>query len=363
MLKYLIVFVFCYLNSMAQDPDTLLTSILRLENDTEIVNQLYTQGFDLIDKNPQSAYKYAQNCERISQKTKSLKHISKSTNLLGILFYKKRNYKKALIYFEKYLAGTKAVNNNLGEAFAYTNIGNTFSQLKQFGKAEHYYLLAIEYYNALNNKAELANGLINLGVLKHEQKQLDAAYENYLKALETGRTLNNYEINAICLNNLAQVFSDAGNYDKALANNYDALELRELMGLEIDMADSYLSIAEIALKQKNVELALENLNLALVLCNKHDYFEGKIVYHKLASEFYSQKNDFHLAYQNLKLFTQLNDSLLRFQSEEPVYDFEENVPEISDTNYNADTIRNKSLIILLLLITIFISYTYFKNKR
>lgn len=363
MLKYLIVFIVFGLNMLGQDLDTLLTSILRIENDTEIVNQLYKQGFDLIDKNPQIAYTYAQNCERIAKKCKSPKHISKSDNLFGILFYKKGNYKKALTHFEKYLSANKAIKNILGMAYGFTNLGNTYLQLKQFKKAENYYLLAIEYYNALNNKVELANGLINLGVLKHEQKQLEAANENYEKALETGKELNNYEIKAICLNNLAQVLSDKGDYDKAMAYNYDALELREMMGLEVDMSDSYLSITDIALKQRNLELAEENLNLALVLINKLVYYEGKMVYHKLTSELYSLKNNYQLAYQNLKIFTQLNDSLLLLQSEEPIYGFEEDFLEPID-NYTYDSpLKNKSLLVLLLILITFISYMIYKNKR
>lgn len=363
MLKYLIVLFFCGLNVFGQDHDTLLTNILRIENDTELVNQLYTQGFDLVDKNPQLAYKYAQNCEKVSRKSKSGRHISKSDNLLGILFYKKGNYKKALIYFDKYLSANKAINNVLGIAYGFTNLGNTYLQLKQFQKAESYYLSAIQYYNDLNNKIELANGLINLGVLKHEQKQLDAAQENYEKALETGKELNNYEIKAICLNNLAQIFSDKGNYEKALAYNYDALELRELMGLEVDISDSYLSIAEIALKQNNLELAEENLDPALRLCNKLEYNEGKMLYHKLAADLYAQKNNYQLAYQNLKYFTQLNDSLLLIQSEEAVYDFEEDCLVPIEDTYEFDKISNKPMIILLLIIIVFISYIIFKNKR
>lgn len=363
MLKYFISFLLFSVHLPAQDPDTLLTTILRIENDTEKVNQLYTQGFDLIDKNPKMAYIFAQNCDKIAQKSKSLRHISKSYNLLGILFHKQGNYKKAQSYFEKYLTTATALNNTLGVAFSFNNLGQIYLQLKQFQKAERYYLKAIEHYNTLNNRIELANGLINLGVLKHEQKQLDAAYENYEKALETGKTLNNYEIKAICLNNLAQLFSDKGNYEKAMAYNYDALELRELMGLEVDISDSYLSIAEIALRQKNTALAEENLNLALELCNKLEYHEGKMIYYKLASELYSQKNNYQLAYQNLKHFTQLNDSFLLLKSEEPISELEEDVLEsIDDYPYN-DSLKNKSLLVLLLILITFISYMIFKNKR
>ena len=268
MLRYFIVFIFCAVNLAAQDPDTLLGTILRLENDTERVNQLYKQGFDLVDKNPQLAYAYAQNCEKAAKKNKSKKHIAKSKNLLGRLFYMHGHYKRAVTYFEEYLHGSIALNNTLDIAFGYMNLGNAYMQLEHYDKVEYFYLKAIHYYNILNNRAQIANCLGNLAVLKHHQKQLDAAFENYQKAFEIGKELYDYEIKANCLNNMAQIFSDKGNYEKALAYNYDALELRELMELETDVSDSYFSIAEIALKQKNTTLAEENLDLALQICNR-----------------------------------------------------------------------------------------------
>lgn len=363
MLKYLLLFIFCGMNLLGQDPDTLLTTILRIENDTECVNQLYDQGYDLIDKNPKLAYVYAQNCEKIALKSKSIWHISRSYNLLGILFYKQGNFKKAKAYFEQHLSTSKALNNQLGIAFSLTNLGHIHLQLKQYDYAEKNYLMALEYHNILHNKTEVANGLINLGVVKHEQKQLEAAYENYEKALQTGKELNNYEIKAISLNNLAQVFLDKGEYEKAMAYNYDALELRELMGLEVDMVDSYLSIADIALKQKNPELALENLNLALGLCNKHEYSEGKMTYHKLASELYSQQNNYQVAYQHLKTYTQLNDSLMLMQNIDSYYEFNEAFSQpIEDDTYDG-SIKNKFFMVVLLILIIFISFIIFKNKR
>jgi len=363
MLKYLIVFIISSQILSAQEADTMLNKILDIENDTERVNQLYTRGFDLVDKNPQLAFKYAQNCELTARKSKSPRHISKSYNLSGILFYKQGDLKKSLFYFRKYLVSTQELNNGLGVAFSLTNLGHIYLQLKQFPKAEKHYLLALEYYNAQNNKIELANGLINLGVLKHEQNQLDAAFENYQTALQMGIALNNYDIKAICLNNIAQVYFDKGDFGKALSYNFDALEIREIMGLEADLADSYLSIAEITIKQGDLALAQENLDSALELCNKLEYYEGKMTYHKLLAELYYLKNNYQLAYQNLKVFTQLNDSIITFQEDEPLYDLEENRQEPIEEDFEFDKITNKPMMFLLLIIIIFISYIIFKNKR
>jgi tetratricopeptide (TPR) repeat protein len=361
MLRYLIVFLICGPELLAQDPDTLLNRILLIQNDTEKVNQLYTTGFDLIDKDPQLAYTYAVNCESSAQKTRSPKHISKSLNLSGILFLKQGYYKRSLQYFERYMAAAKAMNDPAALGIAYRNLGNIYLRLEEFEKAEYYWLLALEHYNKLNNKTEVANELINLGVLKHEQNQLDAAFRNYEKALETGKELNNYEIKEICLNNMAQIFFDQGNYEKALAYNYEALELRDLMGLDVDKTDSYLSIAEIALQQKDLALAEENLKSALKLCKELDYLEGKVAYHKLASELFEQKKDYRSAYENLKLHGLLNDSLLSLNEEEPVLELKENAVPIP--HLKTASVPNLWLLSLLSLFLVIIPFVLIRYKR
>lgn len=358
---YLIVFIFFFrlASAFGQDPDTLLSSILQIENPTRRVDELYRYGYYLLDKDPQLAYEYARHCEAAAQKSGSLYDLSKSNNLSGQLFCNQGNYKKALDHFEKYMAISKELNDTLLLAYASTNLGNIFLRLNQFQKAEHYFLSAIGFYNFLHSDIELANGLINLGALNHTQGQLDAALNNYEKALDIGKKLNEYDIRSICLNNIAQVFSDKGELEKALAYNYDALELRDLMGADIDVSDSYLSIAEVALKQNNPELAEENLGLALTLCDKLAYAEGKMTYHQLASELYAQKENYQLAYEHLKQAGELKDNLLALQEEESA-DISEETPVASHPKH---VITGWWLLILLSLLLIIIPFILFRYKR
>lgn len=361
MIKYFIAFILFPFTISAQDPDTLISSILNITNDTARANKLYTVGFDLIDKDPPLSFKYAQYCNKAAMKSQSLPHISKSNNLLGILYFKYGEYNKALACFENYLSNSIKLNNKLGIAFAYTNLANIYLKTKQFVKTEEYFLKALDYYNELNNKIEVANSLINLGVLKNERQQLDAAYEFYEKALQTGIALNNYEIKAICLNNIAQVYFDKGNYDKALAYNYDALELREIMGLDVDRSDSYLSIAEIDLKIKDLVNAELHLDTAFKLCVETENYEGKLKYYRLKSELEAGKDNFKAAYENLQIYNRMNDSLQIAQDNQSDY----KLPAVETINAPSIELpfRNLWLIILIAISAFTILFTTFKNKR
>lgn len=361
MLRFFIVFIFCGFKLLSQDADTLLTTILRIENDTLRVNQLYSKGFDLVDKNPQLAYAYALNCEKAAKKSKSIAHISKSKNLLGILFYTHGHYKRAVVYFEEYLKGSLALNNTIGIAFGYMNLGNAYMSLEEFDKVEHFYLKAIYYYNILNSKNDVANGLTNLGVLKQLQEQWDAALENYQKAFEIGKELSDYNIKANCLNNMAEIFFKKGDYERALAYNNDALELREFMDLDVDISDSYLNVAEISLKQKNIALAEENLDLALQICNKTGYIQGKIKYYKLFSELQEQKNNYQSSIEYFKLYTQLKDSVRLTEGDELKFNFKETIdPQFTHTE---SPIKNKWLLTFVSLLLIIIPFILIRYKR
>lgn len=361
MLRYFIVFLFLNYAVFGQNPDSVVNAAIQIDNDTQRVNYLYMYGLYFMESDPSLASVCVKNTESAALKSKSLRHLSKSYNLSGILFSKTGQYKKALAYFEKYMKVNASLNDTSLLADGFTSLGNIYLHLKQLQKAENCFLSALNYYNRLNDKLQVAYELINLGVVKHHQKQLTAAKEHYEKALIISKELNNYDIKEICLNNLAQIFSDLGDLEKAIAYNYDALELRELMGLDVNMADSYLSIAEVALKQKNTELAEENLNLAIVLCNQLNYYEGKMIYYKHLSELYSQKNNYQSAYENLKLYQQMNDTFLLMQTEEPVEEFE----EITEPNYNytKPALKNSWLLMLVSLLLIIIPFTLIRYKR
>ena len=75
-----------------------------IPNDTERVNQIYKAGFEMRNSNPELAYQYAIVCEAEAVKSNSDKHLAKSYNLLGVLFFKKGNYQQAIKFQKKALS-------------------------------------------------------------------------------------------------------------------------------------------------------------------------------------------------------------------------------------------------------------------
>lgn len=363
MIRYCILLLLFSSTLIAQDADTLLPRILQMENDTEKVNQLYSTGFSLRNKDPQLAYIFAKHCETAALHCSSKKHLAKSYNLLGVLYYKKGNFKTALNYHQNALQLRLKCNDVLGIANSETNLGNIYSDIKLYPQAEAAYLKALEAYNQLNDKVRGANCLINLGILKQNLNQLDAAFENYSMALKIAESIHDYDIKILCLNNLAVIYGLKGDYDKAISYNEDALKLKELTDNTIEKADSYLNLAMIYVAKKEFDKAKFYIDTAYAIGNAYDYFGVKHQACKTYSHYYSLSGNYELAYQWLYKFDKINDSIQVFQSAaQKDHDFTELEQDVFRSP-SQNHINNLWVIISVLALLIIIPFFILRNKR
>ena len=347
----------------AQQSDTLLTRILALKNDTVKVNQLYKQGFSLRNSDPKLAFYYANLCEEKALVSGSKKHLAKSYNLLGVLFYKKGDYTKSLAYHQKALGIRTAIKDKLGVALSQTNLGNIYTDLQLFERAENSYLDALEVYRETGDEKRAADCLINLGVLKQTLKQNDAAFENYVLALKLAEKLNDYEMRSLCLNNMAQVFFDKGIYEKSIAYNEDALKIRNLMDNNLEVADSYLNLAANYIRVKDYKKAIEYLDTAYAIGTRYQYYEALQTAFSSYSDYYFQLKNYEQAYYWLRKYQMSKDSIMTEQSaREAEFDF--NLPEtIGHASVKKQELHNLWLMVLVISFLIFVPFIFIRFKR
>jgi tetratricopeptide (TPR) repeat protein len=348
---------------VAQTGDTLLRRIQALQSDTEKVNQLYKAGFSLRNSDPQTAFYYAHVCEEKAQISESKKHLAKSYNLLGILFYKKGDFRKALAYHKKALTLRIECNDDAGIALSETNLGNIYTDLKAFEKAEESYLKALEIFNKTGDNKRAADCMINLGVLKQNLKQYDAAFGNYSSALKLAEKINDYEMRSLCLNNIAQVYFDKGDYERSVAFNEDALKIRNLMDNNVEVADSYLNLASNYIKLKQPEKAKRLLDTAFNISRRYNYFEAQQLAFRIYSDYFSEMKNYELAYAWLKKYELSKDSILAEQNAHSEFNF--NMPEVTEQYvYEAEEhLNNLWLLISVFIFMIFVPLFLIRFKR
>jgi tetratricopeptide (TPR) repeat protein len=316
------IFILNLLKAPAQEIDSIIDVAGKIHADTEKVNLFYKNGFAARNKDPQFAFNCAMAGNEAAQRSESKKHTAKIYNLLGVLYYKKGDFKTATKYHQQALELRLACNDVLGVAFSQTNLGNIYTDLKLFARAENAYSEALKIYNRLNNAPRSIDCLNNLGVLKQGQKEYGEACRIFKMGFDLAHKINDYESKVICLNNLAVIYGLQGENEKALAMNEDALKLRLMMENELDVSDSYLNLVPYYIYMKEIKKAKEYLDTAYAIANRYNYFETKYKAFRNFATYYQETKDFEKAYYWMKRYDDTKDSILAMQSAvREIYDF------------------------------------------
>lgn len=100
---FTLILILNLLKVNSQDLDSLLTLAAQLPSDTEKVNLFYKAGFSQRSIDPQYSYDCAKRAEEYAKKSGSAYYLAKAYNLLGVLYYRKNDLSKALVYHKKAL--------------------------------------------------------------------------------------------------------------------------------------------------------------------------------------------------------------------------------------------------------------------
>lgn len=362
-MKLFIICIFLSFNCLSQENDSLLFQIISNENDTERVNLLYKAGFDLRNEDPELSYKYAKICEQEALKCNSIIHLAKSYNLLGVIFYKKGDYTKALQFQKKSLQLNKSINHEFGIAINYANLGNIYSDLNYPKLAEVSYLQSLQSSNKTGNTLQITRCLINIGTLKYNQKQLQAAIKQFEEALKYANIITNHELIASCYNNIGTIMTEQNQTDSALMYLEEGLKIRQLIDDKLELADSYNNIALVYILQKDFNKALNFIELANKICEEYNYPEALTELYHTRSVFYETQQNFEMANMWLKKHYYLKDSLQEIENENTNSQFFEGETVYKTEYFATKTQKNNwlliSLIIMLIIIPLFL--TQFKR--
>ena len=149
----------------------------------------------------------------------------------------------SLFYYKKAVEKYKEIGDEDGICVVYINMGSTYRSLGKFSEALKYLLEAIHIADKLGNKDRSAACMITIGNIYRQKKNFDAALKYNDDAYKIFTEVNDFQGQAIALNNNGIIFSDLKNSKKALECYHKALKIRESLGLKLDVASSYSSIA------------------------------------------------------------------------------------------------------------------------
>ncbi len=362
-MKLVFIFILLGFTCFSQVNDSLLYQTQHIENDTERVNQLYKIGFDARNNDPDMSYEFAKVCEQEALKTNSPKHLAKAYNLLGVLYYKKGNFTKALNYQKQALALNQSIKNETGIAINQTNLGNIYSDINYLQLAEQSYLKALQAYNKTGNTLHIARSLINLGVLKYNQKQYNAAIKQFEEALTYANNIGENELVASCYNNIGTILREQNKLDSALLYLEESLKTRQLIDNEFELADSYNNIALVFIKQKNFNQAANYISLADEIISKYEYTGALLELYHTRSLFFEAQQNFEQANIWLKKHYALKDSIQTLEKSTIELEFSNNQEPIKLQKTTISNFQNLLILVLSLIMLVGIPLFLIRYKR
>ena len=348
----------------SRDKKVLFSAYNNLANLSDILNRhkqalnFYKQALKLTKKNGYLFFNYAVSLYTHNQTKKSLKyflqadklikHFYKNDLILGNLYYEKKDYKNALLYYKKishkskfyrqaqynkallyYSLNRKSTTEkskkiflsliNQPDSVAYLSalfLGNEGYRSDQIPQADEYYKLAI----TMNTQNYIA--YYNLGILKRSEKKYTKAIEYFKKALVHYQNfdiyknlgdlfyLNQNSKEGIFYLNKTSHFSNNNEISSLLADLYyhekkypEAFELYTKIihtGDPSEKKVAYMNSGNILFLLKNYFRAIEYYKQALIL----DSQDNKI-YYNIGMVYYTLKN-YPEAIQNFEKSLSIN---------------------------------------------------------
>ncbi|HWY11834.1 MAG TPA: tetratricopeptide repeat protein [Bacteroidia bacterium] len=245
--------------------DSLLSQLKKDNEDTNKVKHLNALGWQMMYSNPDTSIALSNLALSLAEKLRWKKAKAISIGQLGVYYYLKSGYPKALDYFLKALKLKEELGNKNEISKTLANIGNVYFSEADYPKALEYYQRALKLAVELGNKNGIAIDLANIGNIYYSLVDYPKALKYYLKALKMSEELGNKNGIAANLANLGVIYKVQGNYDKALNYSFKSLKFKRELGNKNEIAITLGNIGSTFIPLKKYTEASLYLYSALAL--------------------------------------------------------------------------------------------------
>ena len=191
------------------------------------------------------------------------KALSLSYNSLGIIFYNKGDYDKAINYYSRSLKIREEIGDKKGIAATLNNFGIVYQDMGDNARAIEYYTLSLKTNEEIGDKNGESNTLSNIGRIYLEQHDTSKAIYYQTRSLKIREAIGDKRGMAIAYNNLASIYSGQNNKTKALEYYNHSLKISEEISDKNNKAQALVNIGFIYKKEEDNLKALDYLGRSL----------------------------------------------------------------------------------------------------
>lgn len=256
-----------------------------------------------------------------TQKIKN--HIFESSfyTRIGTTWFYSADYDSTAVYWIKALKVSENAHDTTRIMSCLNNLGvlNTFA--KDYNKSQDFYKKSLYYKRLTGDPEAIAITEMNIGINYHYMGNSDSAQAILYKVLPIISESKNERAKAILYNNLGSVYTALGHYDKALYYYSLTGEFQHLLQVN-DKAILHQNMGICYFNLNQNDKAIESLNTALGLALKYDMKAIVNNIYKNLADFHYSKKDYKIAYDYLKEYGIIKDSVLNMERDKAVKDIQ-----------------------------------------
>lgn len=263
---------------------------------------------------PQQALIAAESAGKIASEKKLDLFMAKAYGFMGTANYNMDRYPVALEHYLHALQLYEKLELKREEGVILNNMGNLFLDQELPDQALPYYQRALAIDKDLKLDADIAIDLLNISSAYSVTPKLDSAYFLCSQALQKAEELKDTAIYTQCLGNLGIIEFQQKKYDIALKHILEAEDLYKKHGLEANIGVLFLSLGDIYLQKKDVAKATRYYSRALENGKEMESIDDERYAYLGLSKCAELKGNFPQAFDYIKKYNVLNDSIFNFKS-------------------------------------------------
>ncbi|WP_347173225.1 tetratricopeptide repeat protein [Polaribacter uvawellassae] len=313
-------------------------------------------------------------------KAKSIEFRVFSLNMLGVDYRKMDANRTALDYNYEALQLAETVENpSLGLrrsiAVSLNSMGNIYLLLKQYDLAIERFKKSQKIESSINNQLGLAINYQNIGYAKEAQGKTDEALEFFEKSLVINTKINNEFGQIICKSSIANIYIKQGKPNKALSLIKGNLITAEKIGNQEYLAYEYLNLGWAQLKLKLFSVAENNLIHGLEIAKKYNIAPALSSAYSHLSELNESKGNYKTALKYIKISEEfdrkisnerniqyVNDLIIKYDSERKNNEIKSLAKQNEITKLQL--IKNRNIwVIIFVSLTLLLVILYFSYRQ
>jgi signal transduction histidine kinase len=303
-------------------------------SDTVAIHKLLGKAKKVLYLNPDSAFHYTTQAEKLSAKPGYQKFLAEVYLLKGDYYKNREEYDKAT---EQYVKALKIedLNRNLPKiALLYDRLGTIYYIVEKFHKSMEYYKNALDMYLKLNDSLYIAMAYSHIGSLHSsrefcENRSLPQKRSDFNLAIEyykkSANILNNInaksELSKEYLN-LASVYNKFQMPEKALDYILKAMDYFRSQNDSVSITDANYTLGMTYRRLKQFEKSLDCFRQCIAFGKAHNYNEGIQFVYEAMAQTYEDAGDFRSSLNNYKIYMYIRDSTYSIERSKHIFDLE-----------------------------------------